>query len=92
MKRALAAAKAHGHGAVILLGDAPYYARFGFSPDPSADLSLPGPFERERLLGLELQKGALEGASGMIVATGTVVCGDRTRIGSKAGQQAPHAA
>src|SRR5689334_6877259 len=31
MEHALAAAKAHGHGAVILLGDAPYYARFGFS-------------------------------------------------------------
>ena len=31
MKHALAAAKARGHGAVILLGDAPYYARFGFS-------------------------------------------------------------
>ena len=31
MDHALAAAKARGHGAVILLGDAPYYARFGFS-------------------------------------------------------------
>ena len=33
MDRALAAAKARGHRAVILLGDAPYYARFGFSAD-----------------------------------------------------------
>jgi predicted N-acetyltransferase YhbS len=32
MDQALAAATALGHGAVILLGDAPYYARFGFSP------------------------------------------------------------
>src|SRR5271165_4845499 len=31
MNHALADAKAKGHGAVILLGDAPYYARFGFS-------------------------------------------------------------
>src|SRR5882672_8242380 len=31
MNQALAAAKARGHGAVVLLGDAPYYARFGFS-------------------------------------------------------------
>src|SRR6185436_3352015 len=31
MDHALAAAKAHGHRAVILLGDAPYYARFGCS-------------------------------------------------------------
>src|SRR5665213_3961835 len=33
MRRALAAAKARGHGAVILLGDAPYYGRFGFSAE-----------------------------------------------------------
>ena len=70
MKRALAAAKRLGHGAVILLGDAPYYARFGFSAAQTGDISLPGPFERDRLLGLELRDGALDGISGMIVATG----------------------
>ena len=70
MDHALAAATARGHRAVILLGDAPYYARFGFVADSTAGLSLPGPFERDRLLGRELQAGALDGASGMIVATG----------------------
>jgi predicted N-acetyltransferase YhbS len=68
--RALAAAKARGHRAVILLGDAPYYARFGFSTAKTGELSLPGPFERDRLLGLELSEGALDGAWGMIVPTG----------------------
>jgi predicted N-acetyltransferase YhbS len=92
MVRALAAAKLRGHGAVVLLGDAPYYARFGFSPETAAGLSLPGPFERERLLGLELQEGALEGASGPIVPAGTVLRGARSRIGGKARQSAPHAA
>lgn len=67
---ALAAAKARGHGAVILLGDAPYYARFGFSAQKTGDLSLPGPFERDRLLGRELRDGALDGAWGLIVPTG----------------------
>jgi predicted N-acetyltransferase YhbS len=67
---ALAAAKARGHGAVILLGDAPYYARFGFSTQKTGELALPGPFERERLLGLELRQGALHGAWGMIVPAG----------------------
>src|SRR3984893_5385424 len=52
MDHALAAAKARGHRAVILLGDAPYYARFGFSALKTGELSLPGPFERDRLLGL----------------------------------------
>ena len=33
-------------------------------------LALPGPFERDRLLGLELRQGALDGAWGMIAATG----------------------
>lgn len=70
MDHALAAAKARGHRAVILLGDAPYYARFGFSGIKTGELSLPGPFERDRLLGLELQERALDGAWGMISATG----------------------
>ena len=70
MVEALAAARARGHGAVILLGDAPYYARFGFSAEKTGGLSLPGPFERERLLALELREGALDGAWGMIVPTG----------------------
>jgi predicted N-acetyltransferase YhbS len=70
MARALAAARARSHRAVILLGDAPYYSRFGFSAAKTGDLILPGAFERERLLGLELQEGALDGAWGMIVPTG----------------------
>ena len=73
MARALQAARQRGHGAVILLGDAPYYARFGFTAAKTTALSLPGPFERERLLGLELRDGALDGASGLIVPTGAAV-------------------
>ena len=70
MDHALAAAKARGHRAVVLLGDAPYYARFGFSNRKTGELSLPGAFERDRLLGLELRAGALDGAWGMIAPTG----------------------
>jgi len=58
---------------VILLGDAPYYARFGFSAEKTGALSLPGPFERDRLLAIEFADGALAGAEGMIVATGTAL-------------------
>ena len=72
-RHALDAAKARGHEAVILLGDAPYYARFGFTAAKAASLSLPGPFERERLLGLELKRGALDGARGLIVPTGAAI-------------------
>lgn len=70
MHQALAAARARGHAAVILLGDAPYYARFGFSGENTGALALPGPFERDRLLAIEFAEGALDGAEGMIVPTG----------------------
>jgi predicted N-acetyltransferase YhbS len=70
MKHALTIAAARGHGAVLLLGDAPYYARFGFSALKTGALALPGPFEPARLLGLELRGGALDGATGTIVPTG----------------------
>ena len=92
MDHALAAAKARGHGAVILLGDAPYYARFGFSPLGTGELSLPGPFERDRLLGLELREGALDGAWGMIAATGAEAPKARLRPAGKARKLAAHAA
>ena len=73
MQQALAAARARGHAAVILLGDAPYYARFGFSAEKTGELLLPGPFERDRLLAVEFQAGALDGAEGMIVPTGAAL-------------------
>jgi predicted N-acetyltransferase YhbS len=92
MKHALAAAKARGYGAVLLLGDAPYYARFGFSALKTGELLLPGPFERDRLLGLELREGALDGAWGMIVPTGKAAFRSKPRLAGKLRKLAPHAA
>ena len=88
----LAAAKANGHGAVILLGDALYYARFGFSTLKTGELSLPGPFERDRLLGIELREGALDGARGMIAPTGSVALETGAARRAKALRRVPHAA
>lgn len=68
--RALAEARRRGHGAVILVGDLPYYGRFGFSSEKTAALRLPGPFERRRLLALELKPGALDSARGLVRASG----------------------
>ncbi len=48
----------------------PTYARFGFDRALAEGLTLPGPFERERFLGLELRAGALAGVEGMVRATG----------------------
>jgi predicted N-acetyltransferase YhbS len=55
---------------VLLVGDAPYYGRFGFSHERTAALWLPGPYERHRLLAHELKPGALDGARGLISACG----------------------
>jgi predicted N-acetyltransferase YhbS len=68
MDHALAEASSRGHRAVILVGDAPYYERFGFSAALTAGLTLPGPVERDRFQGLELVAGALAGATGMVKA------------------------
>ena len=93
VRRALAAAKARGHGAVLLLGDAPYYGRFGFSARKTGELRLPGPFEPDRLLGLELREGALDGAWGMIVPTGmTAWPQGKPRLAARSRKLAPRAA
>jgi predicted N-acetyltransferase YhbS len=70
MRRATAAARELGHAAILLVGDAPYYARFGYSAEKTANLWMPGPYERDRLLGVELVAGALDGARGLIGASG----------------------
>lgn len=68
MREALWRAAIHGHDSVLLVGDAPYYARFGFSATYTQGLDLPGPVDRARFLGLELRDGALRGAKGMVAA------------------------
>lgn len=70
MRAAITEAASRGHGAVLLVGDAPYYERFGFFAGKTAHLVMPGPFERHRFLALELKDGWLEGAAGMLVASG----------------------
>jgi predicted N-acetyltransferase YhbS len=70
MKATLAHARKAAFSAIILIGDPEYYARFGFDAAPAASLAMPGPFERHRLLGLELRYGALANASGLIAPAG----------------------
>ncbi|MDX8477649.1 N-acetyltransferase [Mesorhizobium sp. VK24D] len=73
MLHAIAEAARLGHGAILLVGDAPYYGRFGFSADRTGSLAMPGPYERHRLLALDLKEGALDGAKGTIKAAGRKV-------------------
>ena len=73
MTHALNMAKVLGHASVLLVGDEPYYSRYGFTRNLVADLHLPGPVERDRFLGVELTPGALDGAEGLVMASGALV-------------------
>jgi predicted N-acetyltransferase YhbS len=64
----LARARVQGFRLVVLVGDMPYYGRFGFVPVPPGQITLPGPVDPKRLLALELQPGALAGAFGLVTA------------------------
>jgi predicted N-acetyltransferase YhbS len=70
MGEALYRAIAAGHGAILLVGDAPYYEPFGFARRHTLKLALPGPVDEARFLGLELKNGALKRAKGFVTAAG----------------------
>ncbi|MBX9465944.1 MAG: N-acetyltransferase [Aquamicrobium sp.] len=70
MRHAIREAARLGHRAILLVGDAAYYSRFGFSSEKTGKLAMPGPYERERFLALELVDGALDSASGVLKASG----------------------
>lgn len=70
MQVGLARAAELGHRAVILVGDEPYYARFGFARKHAERLTLPGPVDHDRFLGCELLSGSMAGANGLVLATG----------------------
>jgi predicted N-acetyltransferase YhbS len=66
MERALSDAKAKGHRLVVLVGDAPYYARVGFKRVPNGAIKMPGPADPARILAAELVEGALQDVSGVV--------------------------
>ncbi len=67
IEHGLAAAAREGHDLVILVGDAPYYAKAGFRK-LEGKILMPGPFNPDRLLCHELTPGAADNVSGMILA------------------------
>lgn len=67
MRAGIAAARTGGHEIILLVGDAPYYARAGFKPVPPGQLQMPGPFDPARLLALELVAGSLAKLQGLIL-------------------------
>lgn len=66
VEEGLERARAGGFTFVLLVGDMPYYGRFGFKPVPPGQVTLPGPVDPARLLCLELLPGAMVGAAGAV--------------------------
>jgi predicted N-acetyltransferase YhbS len=64
MNRALHEAREQGHRLIILVGDHPYYAKFGFHPVPAGRITLPGPADPRRILYCELEPDSLADYAG----------------------------
>ena len=60
----LARARAGGWERVMLVGDAPYYSRFGF--ERLAGVEMPPPTNPDRVLGIALTEGAWDGITGKV--------------------------
>ncbi|MDC0736914.1 N-acetyltransferase [Cognatishimia sp. SS12] len=68
IRESVARAKDLGWERVILVGDAPYYERFGFQTLPQ--VTMPPPTNPARVLGLALRAGAWDGVGGAVRAWG----------------------
>lgn len=62
--QSLSVAVLHGWSRVMLVGDAPYYAKFGFTKLQGVEM--PPPTNPERVLGQALVEGAWEGVTGLV--------------------------
>lgn len=66
MRETLSEASGLGWTRVVLVGDLPYYSRFGFSRDVVRAIDFPPPYNRDRLLGKALLPDAFNGCAGMV--------------------------
>ncbi|UWQ23841.1 GNAT family N-acetyltransferase [Leisingera aquaemixtae] len=64
IRDSLAKAQESGWARVMLVGDAPYYQRFGFTRLEGVEM--PPPTNPDRVLGLALQDGAWDGIRGQV--------------------------
>ena len=64
INESLAEARRLGWERVMLVGDAPYYRRFGFRKLEGVEM--PPPTNPDRILGLELKTGAWKGVTGVV--------------------------
>ncbi len=55
-----------GERAIFLVGDRAYYMPLGYRPLPLGSVTMPGPVDEARILGLSLVPGAWDGVSGAV--------------------------
>jgi predicted N-acetyltransferase YhbS len=66
LKMSVEAARAKGHGLVVLVGDEPYYGPLGFARVPERQIGFPAPVDQKRILANQLSEGAMLAAVGEV--------------------------
>jgi predicted N-acetyltransferase YhbS len=66
VRRGLRLARRLGHDWVVLIGDYPYYKRFGFVHAFPHGLRFPEPVDARRFLIRRIPRGPIEGVSGLV--------------------------
>jgi len=66
MRMSIEAAQNAGHKLIVLVGDEPYYAPFGFKMVQLGSMIMPAPVDPRRMLACELAPNALNGATGIV--------------------------
>jgi predicted N-acetyltransferase YhbS len=69
---AIEAARRDGAGAVMLVGDEPYYGPLGFKRIPRGQVTMPRPVDLDRILAYELVPGTVERLKGEVRHEDTV--------------------
>jgi predicted N-acetyltransferase YhbS len=64
----LSSGRTAGFATVVLVGDEPYYGRFGFKPVRLGQITFPGPVDPARILAVDLTPGGLAAAHGLVQA------------------------
>ncbi len=68
IRNAIAEARDAGFRWIILVGDAPYYEKAGFTKSPRGKITFPGPVDPDRVMVMELEAGSLNGVTGQLLA------------------------
>ena len=66
VRAGLATCRERGYRAVVVLGHPAFYPRFGFAPAAAMGLTCEWPMPPDAFMALELDAGALVGASGVV--------------------------